>query len=376
MPWRYTPNYDFKIAGENDNDLFFINWRTGVDGTDKDSNFMKIDSILKAQEERIDNLSNIQHMYYVSATKNETDDSYIAENPQIEAYNNNIMIMLSLNVTNTGQVSLNINDLGLLYVKKYDTNGNLIDLVANDFRANRIYILIYSKEQNVWIVVSDLSSDDIKLDFPLNQFRGVVTDLTTIENPKLNDIALIYDPSTLNNDYIGLHGLYEDTTLPKPSLTPFVKTNLYMYSKLYSSTTDEFGWVSVISQRHECINLNHEYNLINTIGWIWNLPESTTPPEGIVIANIEAGTYVQSIQFKIKKRYNANAKLFIGSDNWDGGLNKTLLVGPSEISSLTVEGEYFILTPFWFRLPCEIKIWIESVVGETGELGDIKICTC
>jgi hypothetical protein len=69
---------------------------------------------------------------------------YEATVANITTYVTNSTINLKVNASNTGAVTLKINSLAVVGLKKVDSGGNLIDLVSNDLVLNQYYLCIYN----------------------------------------------------------------------------------------------------------------------------------------------------------------------------------------------------------------------------------------
>ena len=79
----------------------------------------------------------------------------------IESYQNNSMINLKLNTTNTGAVTININGLGIVTLKKIDVSGNLVDISYGDLKLNRYYLFIYNG--TYYILMSPSTGDQVSI---------------------------------------------------------------------------------------------------------------------------------------------------------------------------------------------------------------------
>ena len=132
-----------------DTELSFLKFRSdiaGIGSTDEDkSNFQKIDELLST------------HNTMLQGSRKIFD---ITANIQADKYYDNMLILLCVDTTNIGAVNLGINELTPISIKKYDSEGNLVDLEANDLIANVKYLIEYSEDFNGYqgfIVISPIN---------------------------------------------------------------------------------------------------------------------------------------------------------------------------------------------------------------------------
>lgn len=143
-----------------DTELSFLKFRSdiaGIGSTDEDkSNFQKIDELLSTHNTM---LQGSRKIFDITANI-QADNTYLATNIQIEQYYDNMLILLCVDTTNIGAVNLGINELTPISIKKYDSEGNLVDLEANDLIANVKYLIEYSEDFNGYqgfIVISPIN---------------------------------------------------------------------------------------------------------------------------------------------------------------------------------------------------------------------------
>jgi hypothetical protein len=90
------------------------------------------------------NASQISANYYESAVAN------------ITSYVTNSIINLKTNVSNTGAVTLKINSLAVVGLKKVDSTGTIVDLVSGDLVANQYYLSSYNG--TYYVIMGSISS--------------------------------------------------------------------------------------------------------------------------------------------------------------------------------------------------------------------------
>ena len=144
-----------------DQAVSFATFRAVWGGPATSSNFYKIDTGLFDLDARIDILESYRGAIPVSS-------SYISANyyeasgiTAITAYTSGMTIILAVDTTSDGTVTLNINALGTKSVTKVDSTGAIINLTGSDLVKGRQYLFMYNGTQWVW--VSANSADQIQI---------------------------------------------------------------------------------------------------------------------------------------------------------------------------------------------------------------------
>lgn len=91
---------------------------------------------------------------YQSSANNKENFTGIASN--IKAYTDGMVLIFTIPQNNKGAVSINLNGLGAKDIKKYNTNGALVDLEADDVVRNHKYFLEYDGTQFVTLCENDV----------------------------------------------------------------------------------------------------------------------------------------------------------------------------------------------------------------------------
>lgn len=120
----------------------FLKFRTDIVGTGSDSNFSKIASILSSHDFYI---QNDRRIFDVSLQRF-SDNYYEAVSSEITRYFPYMLIIFNVSDSNTNSVSVNINSLGNLPIKKFDISGNIVDLESGDLTASSKYLSEYVGE--------------------------------------------------------------------------------------------------------------------------------------------------------------------------------------------------------------------------------------
>lgn len=150
MP-TYTTNYNLALYNSTtDQSETFLNYRLAMSGPDVSSNVMKLETALTAQDTRLDSLEQTRGAIYISAS-NAGGNAYISSSSNISAYAENAIIIVKLDVTQTGTTTLDINSLGSRSLMKYNAAGTVINLESNDLIANREYLFRYDGTRWVWV---------------------------------------------------------------------------------------------------------------------------------------------------------------------------------------------------------------------------------
>ena len=122
----------------DDAEQTFLKFRTDIAGTIPDSNFNKIANILASHDFSIQNTRKI-----FDVTANRISENYYESNDfEVDKYYPYMLIILSVSETNTGNVTININSLGNVAIKKFNNSGSLIGLSSNDFLTNAKFVIV------------------------------------------------------------------------------------------------------------------------------------------------------------------------------------------------------------------------------------------
>ena len=146
-----TPNYSLSIYNSSDTDVRFLDFRVAIAGTQTTSNFYVIDGALKEHSDAINTLKNSPQAYIVKA--NFASGIYNASVSGFTGYKANQLIILSLNQTNTGSVSININNSSNKSVMLYSDAGTLRNAIAGEFVENSAVLCYYDGTQFVAVGV-------------------------------------------------------------------------------------------------------------------------------------------------------------------------------------------------------------------------------
>ena len=139
----------------DDAEQTFLKFRTDIAGTIPDSNFNKIANILASHDFSIQNTRKI-----FDVTANRISENYYESNDfEVDKYYPYMLIILSVSETNTGNVTININSLGNVAIKKFNNSGSLIGLSSNDLVKNIKYILEFNGDS--FILLNQITANEV-----------------------------------------------------------------------------------------------------------------------------------------------------------------------------------------------------------------------
>lgn len=142
-----------------DGSALFQTWRGDVAGTATSSNMMVLDTFAQNISASVVALQAFKHTTIVPALYSSAN-YYIANGiSQLTSYTVNQIICLSLDTTNSGTVTLNINSLGTKSLQKVNFDGNLVNFEANELKKNHLYLFKYNG--GAWVWIDGLSIDQI-----------------------------------------------------------------------------------------------------------------------------------------------------------------------------------------------------------------------
>ena len=133
----------------------FLKFRTDIAGTTPNSNFNKIANILSSHDFYI---QNDRRIFDISLQK-VSNNYYESISSEITRYFPYMLMIFDVSDPNTDSVSVNINSLGNLPIKKFDISGNIVNLESGDLTANTKYLAEYVGEY--FILLSRFTAKEI-----------------------------------------------------------------------------------------------------------------------------------------------------------------------------------------------------------------------
>lgn len=163
-----TPNYALALYNTTtDQTQTFIDFRSALAGTSASSNMNKIDTALKDIQDQVTELASSPSIIPVSGAY-VSANYYEATVAEILAYETNMVIILKLDTSSSGTVTLNINSLGTKTLMKYNSVGVIVNLDGKDLSLNREYLFRYDGIR--WIWIAGTSADQVDIDGTAGNF--------------------------------------------------------------------------------------------------------------------------------------------------------------------------------------------------------------
>lgn len=174
----------------NDGSVYFSTFRTTLAGY-TNSALTKIDDFATQISADVNLLKSNPPIVRISAIKTDDFSYAVTGITEVTAYNNGMYINLSLDNTNIGTVSLNINNLGAKGVYKVGADGLVANMSAGDLRKNKMNLFRYNG--TAWVWVNAITSDQLNI-------VGTVGNLTKISSDNtLEDSGVTFATTATNN---------------------------------------------------------------------------------------------------------------------------------------------------------------------------------
>lgn len=187
-----TTNYNLTLYDSSDTVELFLDYRLDMCGT-TNSNMTKIETALTGIQASIDDLETQRGAISVNGIYNSGSLYEATGITAITAYAVDMRIILKLNQTSNGTVTLNINSLGVKTVYKIDNDGNVQNIDGNDLGKNREYYLKYNG--TAWVVVSAIQNVGV---YKKNTETLATTKTLTDYSPSIQYL----DPDGTNRDVV------------------------------------------------------------------------------------------------------------------------------------------------------------------------------
>lgn len=156
-----SPNLGLKLFSDSDGDTTFLSFYTGIAGTAQSSNFMILDAKYKEIMDTMADTPTSTIVYTKCKVDANNPSLYIASAAAIVEYLDNMFLIVSLDATNNGLMQININGLGPIYLMKYNTAGELTNLMAGELKANHSYLVRYDASTNYFVMLTAIDNEDI-----------------------------------------------------------------------------------------------------------------------------------------------------------------------------------------------------------------------
>lgn len=144
-----------------DQAVAFATFRAVWGGTATTSNFYKIDTAISTIAGQITSLEGTRGAVRIPALFQSANFYSVTGITNFTAYTTGMTIILILDTTSNGTVTLDINSLGVKSVMKLNSAGTAINLTGSDLSVGRPYLFMYDGTR--WLWVSANSADQIKI---------------------------------------------------------------------------------------------------------------------------------------------------------------------------------------------------------------------
>lgn len=217
MAGKQTLNYNMSVYDSEDNQGTFLEFRTSIAGSQVTSNFVIIDTEMARLADEIEDLSKSSTVVYAYGTKNNSIN-YVATVSDLTEYINNMLLVVALDENNEGQTSLRINELDSIYIKRYDNEGQLLDVTANELVKDRNYLLRYNG--SFFILISPVVATDFKMSGTAGNLLSITSDnrigdsgssIQSINNSINTKISKVSSPTADNIPVLESDGSIKDS---------------------------------------------------------------------------------------------------------------------------------------------------------------------
>lgn len=185
-----------KSVAETMSTLMGLSPDSAMNLLDKAYELLKNDITIINQKEDIVSVS------ATHSTTSDTEDFYIAT-AAITAYKDKSTYLLAFDTSNTTKVTININNIGFLYLKKINDVGEVVDVIAGDIKLNvrYLYQLQLASKQLV-LIGEDFNSHINNTNNPheVTQEQVGLSSLTNDAQVKRSEMGAVDGVATLDED--------------------------------------------------------------------------------------------------------------------------------------------------------------------------------
>jgi hypothetical protein len=167
-----TPTLSLTLYDSStDQSVLFESFRATLCGTSTSSNLYKIDTACGVYAAGIAALQTTRGAIYVSPLYSSPNTYVAAGVSGITSISTGLQIILSVDTTTDGTVTLNINSLGAKSLMKANSSGTLINLLGKDLVKGRYYLFRFDGTRWVWVCAN--TADQINVDGTSGNFLRV-----------------------------------------------------------------------------------------------------------------------------------------------------------------------------------------------------------
>lgn len=182
MPSTTTYAQLWMYNSTTDREQLFLDFRDNLAGTKPESNMQKIDKLLSNANDRLVILESAKFASSITTVKaivGASDNSYVATNVEdFTSYKNNMLLLIYFSKNNVGLTTITINESSQVSLMKINSEGQAVNLDANDLKKNVGYLFQYDGTQLI-LVGEKFESVVTSETQPTNQSIGGIWNKTT-----------------------------------------------------------------------------------------------------------------------------------------------------------------------------------------------------
>lgn len=154
-----TPNLSLTLYNSTtDGTALFSNFRAAIAGDGVGSNFYKIDTAYGVQANQILALQDFKGAILVPCVYTSANYYVATGITGIDGYTTGMSIIVKLDTTSDGTVTLNINSLGTKSLMKVNSSGGAINIEGSELSINRYYLFTYNGSAWIWVDAATASN--------------------------------------------------------------------------------------------------------------------------------------------------------------------------------------------------------------------------
>jgi len=168
-----------------DGSSLFSTFRADLAGVSATSNMGLLDTFASSTSASLIILNAKSYIIPVDGIYDSANTYLATVVDDIASYSTDLVIVLNLDVTSNGTVTLNINSLGAKSLQKVDDTGSLENLTNHDLQEGREYLFKYNGSSFVWM--NSTSSDQISIagndgEVTFISGSGIITSGSTLDS--------------------------------------------------------------------------------------------------------------------------------------------------------------------------------------------------
>lgn len=229
----------------------FYTWRLSLND-ETNSNATKVDTFAQNISASVVTLQG-QVAFAVEGTES-TTNNYVATVSGFSSYTDGRLIILTLNVTNTGTTTLNINSLGTKSIYKMQSNGVATNISSGDIVAGRPNVFTYDATGGYWLWANGTSADQINIsgnvnNIPVITASGIVDSGISASSLSTNDGAFVVTSmsSNLRNEFLMTAGSGTAVTVDSAGSKVVIDTLIIAGSGISVSNNTSSSKISIVN---------------------------------------------------------------------------------------------------------------------------------